>query len=107
MNEIYRLPQAPSCEIPSLTPQAVGLPVRLTHSPSFARYLRHAVQTLIEFDLIAPGEDRLGLIVEAALAAQAMLFTVSLHDPDPVELHKFFESFILTCVIPPEKRTTL
>jgi hypothetical protein len=106
MDEINGLPQAPSCKVPALsTPHGVGLPLRLTPSPSFAGYLRYAVQVLVEFDLPSPGEDRLALMVEAALSAQVLLFAACLHDPDELELHRFFEMFILNCVIPPETRS--
>jgi hypothetical protein len=80
--------------------------LRLAPGPSFAGYLRYAVQALIEFDLISPGEDRLVLIVEASLSAQALFFSATLRHPDPVELHQFFEAFVLACVVPPEKRRT-
>jgi hypothetical protein len=85
--------------------RVAGFNQYLNDSPSVYRYLRFAVQALSEYSQDPPDVQRLTLIVEAALAAQALLFTASLHDPDESELHRFFEAFVLDCVIPPEKRS--
>ncbi len=76
------------------------------YSKSRDTYLRYAIQALSERDQILPEQDRLTLIVDAALSAQALLFAASMHEPDPIELHQFFELFVLSCVIPSEKRST-
>ena len=83
-----------------------GLRVHGHQNKSRDTYIRYALQALSERDQILPEHDRVTLIVEAALAAQALLFAASMHDPDPIELHRFFELFVLNCVIPPEKRST-
>jgi len=85
--------------------RVAGFNLYLNDSPSVHRYLRLAVQTLAEYSQDPPDVQRLNLIVEAALASQALLFTASLHDPDELELHRFFEAFVLDCVVPPEKRS--
>jgi hypothetical protein len=82
-----------------------GFNLYVNDSPSRARYLRLAVQTLLEGSQDLPDVQRLTLIVDAALSAQALFFATALHHPDPVELHQFFEAFVLTCVIRPETRS--
>ena len=83
-----------------------GFNLYLSDSPSASRYQRLAVQALLEYSQELPDVQRLTLIVEAALSAQALYFAAAAHDPDTVELHQFFETFVLACVIPPEKRST-
>src|SRR5664280_3540685 len=63
-----------------------GFNLYLNDSPSVSRYLRLAVQTLLEYSQDPPDVQRLAQIVEAALTAQALFFAASLHDPNPVEL---------------------
>ena len=82
-----------------------GFNLYLNSSLSVSRYLRLALQTLFEHNLIPPDVKRLAFIVEAALSAQTLFFTACLHDPGQIELHEFFETFILTCVTPPEIRS--
>ena len=88
----------------SVGPLADGFDLPVKPSKSLDMYLRYALQTLSERDQVLPDKDHLILIVEAALSAQALLFTASLRDPDPAELHRFFDLFILAAVSP-EKRS--
>lgn len=107
MNEIYGLPQALSIQPPPCDGSHIpGFNLYLNDSPSVSRYLRLAVQALFEYSQLPQDVECLTSIVEAALSAQALYFTSALHHPDTVELHQFFETFVLNCVIPPEKRST-
>jgi hypothetical protein len=99
MEIISDSPQAPSIQIPSCVNRYVsGVALPANHSPSVARYLRHAVQILFEQDLAIPDWDQLTLIVRCALDAQALFFAASICDPSRTELYQFFESFVLSCV---------
>jgi hypothetical protein len=100
------LQHSPTQPHPCDDSRVAGFNLYLNDSPSASRYLRLSVQALLEYSQDPPDVQRLTLIVEAALSAQALFFAASLHDPDPVELHRFFEMFILACVVPPEKRRT-
>jgi hypothetical protein len=61
-------------------------------------YLGNSRQILVAHDLESPDQDRLILVVEAALAAQSLWFAAVLHEPSMAELHEFFEEFVLRCV---------
>jgi hypothetical protein len=99
MHKISDLPQAPSNQPSSYTDADVsGVALLANHSPSVARYLRHAVQILSEQDLAIPDWDQLTLIVRCALDAQSLFFAASIHDPSRTKLRQFFESFVLSCV---------
>jgi hypothetical protein len=106
MSCIHAFPHHPSSHSSSsLGPSTTGFDRLLKPSKTFDDYLLYALQTLAEYDQAIPDIGRLTLIVKAALSAQSLLFTVSLHDPDPVEFHRFFELFVLAGASP-EKRST-
>jgi hypothetical protein len=91
----------------SADPFTSGFDVYAIRSKSLDTYLSYALQALAEHDQILPDMDRLTLIVNAALSSQSLFFAASMHDPEPLELHRFFEMFVLACVILPEKWSTL
>jgi|SRR5258706_13760681 hypothetical protein len=101
MDKISDSPQAPSDQSPSCADLHFDIPGK--HSPSAARYLHYAVQTLYEYDISVPEMDRLTLIVDAALSAQSFFFGAAPHHPGRVELYQFFESFVLSCVTSTQK----
>ena len=78
----------------------------LNGTPSVSRYVCLATQTLFEHNLIPPEVNRLAQVVEAALRAQALYFAAAVYHPDREDLHRFFETFVLTCVNPPENGAT-
>jgi len=104
MNLISDLPQAVSHQTSSY-PAALsgGFDPYVKQNKSFARYVSYAIQTLHEYNLVPPDVDRVTLIVQSALAAQSLFFAASLHHPEQAELHQVFETFVLNCVMPPEK----
>jgi hypothetical protein len=108
MDPISDLPQAVSHQT-SLCPAALsgGVDAYVTQNKSFAKYVSYAIQVLHEYNLVPPDVDRVTLIVRSALAAQNLFFAASLHHPERVELHQVFETFVLNCVMPPEKRNYL
>jgi hypothetical protein len=63
------------------------------------------MQTLHEYDMAALDVDRITVIVQSALAAQSLFFAASLHHPGQAELHQVFETFVLNCVMPPERQS--
>jgi hypothetical protein len=71
---------------------------------SLATYVTCAIRIFHEHNLDLPDVDRITLIIHSALAAQNLFFAASLHDPEPVELYQVFETFILNCVMTPDKR---
>ena len=93
--------QSPPCD----GSHVPGFNLYLNDSSSVSRYLRLALQTLSEHRLIPPDVKRLTQVVEAALSAQAIFFASALHRPDTIELHQFFETFVLSCIIPAETRS--
>jgi hypothetical protein len=106
MDQISDLPQAVSHQTPSCDDTFIGgFDAYVKQSKSFARYVSYAIQTLHEYNLVPPDVDRVTLIVQSALAAQSCFFAASLHHPGQAELHQIFETFVLNCVTPLEKRS--
>jgi hypothetical protein len=81
-----------------------GFDAYMKQNKSFARYVCYAMRTLHEYDLAVPNVDRITMIVQSALAAQSLFFAASLHHPGHAELHLVFETFVLNCVMPPERQ---
>src|ERR1017187_1744821 len=100
------LQHSPTQPHPCDDSRVAGFNLYLNDSPSASRYLRLSVQALLEYRKDPPEVQRLTVIVEAALAAQAVFFAASLYAPASVELPPFFEMFILSCFDPPENRRT-
>jgi len=106
MTPIRTLPQAASHPICSFPATFSGSQeTYLKQNKSFARYVTYAIQALEEYNLVLPDADRMTLIVESALAVQRLFFAVSLSHPEPDELHQVFEAFVVSCILPPEKRS--
>jgi hypothetical protein len=106
MDQISDLPQVVSHQTPSCGDALIGgCESYVEQSKSFTRYVSYAIQILHEHDLIPPDVDRVILIVQSALAAQSLFFAASLHHPGQAELHQVFETFVLNCVMPPERRS--
>jgi hypothetical protein len=106
MTPIRTLPQAdshPTCSF--LATFSGSQDTYLKQNKSFARYVTYAIQTLDEHNLAPPDADRMTLIVESALVVQSLFFAVCLHHPEPAELHQVFEAFVLSCILPSERRS--
>jgi hypothetical protein len=87
------------------TGQGDSLKTHVTQNKTLADYINYAIQLFQECDLPLPDEDHIILIVESALAVQNLFFTTCLRRPEQVELHQVFEAFLVSCVLPPEKRS--
>jgi hypothetical protein len=69
-----------------------------------APYISVALQTLVEHYVDVEDQQRLTLIVRAALESQTHFFAAALHDPEQDELDRFFNDFVLRCVLPSHAR---
>lgn len=65
---------------------------------SLHAFTERALNIFAEYDLKPPKEDRLNLIVTAALEARSLLFAAALNEPDNFGLEIFFDQFVLQCV---------
>jgi hypothetical protein len=68
------------------------------HCGSLRAFTERALNIFAEYDLKPPKEDRLNLIVTAALEARNLLFAAALNEPDNFELEIFFDQFVLQCI---------
>jgi len=57
-----------------------------------------ALNALTEHDIPIPSAERLDLIVNEAMKAQAHFFSACLYEPDGITLDAFVIQFVLNCV---------
>jgi hypothetical protein len=105
MHGINDFPHAVSRQIPSGADAFSGnFGAYARQNKSLATYVNCAIRIFNEHSLGLPDVDRITLIVQSALAAQNLFFATSLHDPGQVELYQVFETFVVNCVLAPDKR---
>jgi hypothetical protein len=64
-------------------------------TPELRRLAAYAREVGVELGLPSLPDDRLAVIVGAALEVRDLLFVAALHDPAPIELQDFVEDFLL------------
>ena len=68
------------------------------HSSLLRRYTGRAKELLSDCQACPPDDDRLQLIVAAALEARLLLFASAFWDPSAEDLDAFFDQFVLWSV---------